>query len=141
LLEFALVFPILLTLIFGIMEIGRASSAAMIVTHVTRKAARYGIAASEAYTSTGAVNPNLAADVHSWAVSHVGQALSTAPLAVDVVPHCVDHTQVAVSCPTSGARLRSVEVSSTYTVTILTPLLSALKPSVAIGAKSQMRTT
>jgi len=55
LVEFALILPILITLLFGVVEFGRLLNAQVVVTSATREGARYASLGSSAATVTSQV--------------------------------------------------------------------------------------
>ncbi len=136
-LEFALVLPVLLTLLFGIMEGSRAVNAWMVVTQATRAGARFAITGSEAFTSSGAVNPSLTSDIKAQ-VSTYASNMGVNLMASDVTVTCLDSSGSAVKC-SSITDLHSIGVQSTYTVNMLIPLIQALTNSITITAASTMR--
>ena len=136
--EFAFVLPVLLLLMLGIMEAGRAFNAWMILTNATREAARYGITASEDLAPSGAINPNLASDVQGYAVSRIQAMLGKTPT-VTVTLACIDQSSQPVACSAAEANLQSVAVVSAYSMTMITPLIQAIEPSIAISAQAAMR--
>jgi len=127
--EFALILPVLLLFVMGLMEGSRVLNVWMVLTNETREAARYGIAGVRDATSTGAVSPTLVSDVTSYAQSSIGQMLDTTPLTVTVPAPATDASGFPIS----------LTVTASYQVTIVVPLVSDVLGTVPVSATSTMR--
>lgn len=99
--EFALVLPVLLLLLLGMIEFGRFYNAWLMVTHASREGAR---------------------------TSSLGGSTSQVELRVDGVMESYDLSRIAVVISPSGAKSRGdmVRVRVTYTMDPLTPMVGAL---------------
>ena len=109
--ELALVLPLLLLILFGIVEGGRVLNAWMILTDETRRAARWAVAG----VRDG--DTNLAAEVQAMASSDLSSVLSDTPT-------------ITVSTTTDSVLTTSVTVSASYGVPMVTLFTQA-----ALGAK------
>ena len=143
-LEFALVVPVVLLLLFAVMEGSRAVNVWMVVTQATRSAARFAVAGNEDFTSSGAVNANLTSDVSGQVTTYVSNMGVGLPVTVTVTCAGLDSSNNPQQgdCSTiasSLASLQSVTVQSSCTVSMLTPLIQAITPSITIGATAAMR--
>jgi Flp pilus assembly protein TadG len=143
--EFAIVLPVLLTLLFGVMEASRAVNAWLVVTQATRAGARFGITGSQAFTSTGAVNPQLTSQIQQHVAtyaSNMGVGLTASGVTVICSGLDSGGSSVQGDCSAKAgsiANLQSVQVQSSYTVTMLIPLIQALTNSITVNATSIMR--
>lgn len=116
LIEFTIILPILLLLLFGIMEFGRIYSTGLIMNHVAREGVRIG--------STGASDSQI----------------------IEVIKNSsptLDSTQLAISImPEQLLRIRGEEltVSVSYPVRVLAPFISVITgETVTVSGYSVMR--
>ncbi len=110
LVEFTLVVPLLVILLFGIVEIGRIGNAYLTVTHAARHGARYG--------AVGADNTQITARVLDSAT-----ALNPAGIQTSILR--------------SGGDIR---VRVAYPVTLITPVISGMIPNpVVVSSEVVMR--
>lgn len=110
--ESALVFPVILLLLLGMVELGRVSNAYITVMNAARHGARHG--------AVGATNDEILSKVKS-AASH----LDGTDITVAVFPETGRH---------SGQDIR---VTVTYPVTMITPLTGAIFKN-AVTVKSEI---
>ncbi|MBI1800885.1 MAG: pilus assembly protein [Chloroflexi bacterium] len=110
--EFALLLPVLLLIVFGIFEFGRAFYAYSTVANAAREAARFGI-----------VDPTNTSGIQDAAISH---ATALGLTSSDVVIQCPDG-----AC-TVGNR---ISVTVNYTFSAVVPLI----PSFALSGAATMR--
>lgn len=116
LVEFAIILPILLLLLFGIVEFGRIYSANLIVNHGARAGARA--------ASLGVTDTEVLATVMSAATT-----LDTAKLTVAITPALADRK-----------RGQEVQVEVRYPVVIVAPFISAITgPIVTVNGANVMR--
>jgi len=114
--EFAFVLPILLTLLFGIIEFGRIFSAGLIVTHSAREGARAG--------AVGAVDSAIILRVQESAA-----VLDTDLLTINISPAQGERERGAPVCVHVG-----------YPVTVMLPFISAITgDTVTVQSDSVMR--
>jgi Flp pilus assembly protein TadG len=117
--EFALLLPLLLLVLFGILDLGRLFHAAIAITNAAREGARYGI---EHPAETSEIEAAVQAEAVGSGIDLADAALST----------------IAVSCPdgacTPGAPLR-VEV--TYQLALIVPGVLGMA-EVEIGSYAEM---
>ncbi len=120
--ETALLLPVLLLILFGIVEGSRALNAWMVLTHETREAARFGIAGVRDGDS------NLITEVTSFVQNDTAAMLSGSP-----------GVTVTTTTDSFGATA-SVTVAASYTMPMETPFTKAIFPNgVAIHVSSTMR--
>ncbi len=112
--EFALVLPILVMLLFGIIDFGRIFHTYLAIDHASREAAR-----------TASIGENDAAIV-STAVASAASIHLTAG-------------QVAVSPGGSKASGSDVTVTITYPISFLTPIVSNLTGPITLSSSTVMR--
>jgi Flp pilus assembly protein TadG len=99
LLEFALVAPVFLLLLFGIVDFGRAYSTSVTLTNAVREGARYGI-----------TNPTDSSGI-------------IAKVQIAASPYNDGHLTVSSpSCNTSCTSGQSIVVASSYSFSFITPL-------------------
>ncbi|HHY05466.1 MAG TPA: pilus assembly protein [Clostridia bacterium] len=114
LVEMALLLPLLLLLLFGIIEFGRVMSASLIVTHGAREGARYG--------AVGATD------------SEIVTSIQTKSAAVLYDPE--DPTKLAIEIERTGPiKGGDIEVKVSYAVTLYLPLIPELtgNPLTVVG--------
>ncbi|MCL5046331.1 MAG: pilus assembly protein [Actinobacteria bacterium] len=100
--EFALILPVLLLIIMGIMEFGRAYSAYLTIQNASREGARLGV--------TGTTDTEITA-----AVNQVASTLDTAGLTVSITP-----------AEASRSRGELLTVTVSYRFQFLVPLISEI---------------
>lgn len=103
--EMALVLPILIVLLFGIVEFGRVLNTYMIVTNLSREAARTG--------AVGGTDSAITASVQNGAVA---SGLETSQISVSITPTSIS----------KRVRGSSVEVSVDYPVDIIAPVIGVI---------------
>lgn len=123
--EFALILPALILVLMVLIEGSRVLNVWMIVSNESREAARYGVAYRQEIAATPACP--LSCEVASHATTQLGQMLN--PTWLQPLTVCAPDD----GCPSS------VEVTTSYTVNTITPIIQALKPSITVSAHAQMR--
>ena len=103
--ELALVLPILLLLLFGIIEYGRIMSAGLVVTHSARDAARFG--------AVGATDSEIVERIRTKTAATLNDASNPTKLAIDVVRTTV-----------GGGN--DIQVNVSYEVTLYMPIISSI---------------
>jgi Flp pilus assembly protein TadG len=119
--EVALIMPLFLLILFGIVEAAEALNVWLILTNETREAARYAVAGARDGDT------NLATEVTSFVTSNVGSVLNTSGLTV------------TVTVQNDGTEPTSVLVKAHYIVPMLTPFTKAVLGNVPIDVESVMR--
>lgn len=102
--ELALIMPLVLVLLFAIVDFGRAYSAWVTITNAAREGARYAI--------TDPTNTNA---ITNRTLSTAGSYGSDGNLGV------------SVSCPSGCVSGKSVVVQTTYNLSLITPLVALVK--------------
>lgn len=105
LVEMALVLPLLLLLLFGIIEFGRVMGAGLMVIHSARDGARYG--------SVGASNSEIINRIQTKTAGTLYNAADPSKLSITVTR----------SGPSRGG---DIKVSISYPVTLYIPLVSSI---------------
>jgi Flp pilus assembly protein TadG len=105
LVELALVLPILLLLLFGIIEFGRVMGAGVIVTHSARDAARYG--------AVGATNNEIVERIRTNTAASLYDPSAPSDLQIEIT-----RTDV------NGGR--DIEVNVSYAVQLYMPIIPGL---------------
>lgn len=107
-LELALVLPILLMLLFGIIEFGRIFNASLVITQAAREGARLGV--------VGGSDAEVISTVKTVA----------ATLDPDRLEICIDPPE-----PPAGSRARgdSLRVEVDYSVPLVNPMIAAIIPN------------
>ena len=113
--EFALVVPLLLVLVFGIIEFSRIYNAQISVTNAAREGARYMV-------------------VHSG-TTLISDTQNVVIAAAPSVTPAVTRTQISIS-PTTCTSGTDVAVTVTYPMTLLTGFFD---PSITLKGKAVMR--
>lgn len=116
--ELALILPIIIVILFGILEFGRVFHCYIIITHAAREGARIG--------AVGKTDSEIIARIRE-----------SAPL-----PQADTKLQVTKLEPTQSARTSGIPltVEVTYDVDLVTPLFSDILPNpVTLRAESTMR--
>lgn len=133
--ELAVILPVALLFLLGIMEGGRILSAWVVLSNEAREAARYGAITDYYVNGSGqyvSYCGNLSAwqtNVKSFATNNVGQVLATSNLAFNPAPSLDCSTGI----PTSAT------VVLDYSMTTVTPLIQAVLPSATVKTTSTMR--
>ena len=126
--ELALILPLLLSLIFVMVEASVAFYDKAILTHASREAARLGVLGRTPTMPLG--------DVEAYAVSiSRDRLLSLSGKATKPVPTA---RATAGNSPVSGAPVLTVTVDYPYEGLLLGPLLSALSRSITLTATTVM---
>ena len=126
--EMAVILPIVLLLLLGLMEGGRILGAWVILTNEAREAARYGAVTDYSVDcSNGTTITSWTTSVTNFVTSNVGQMLDTSTLTVTPTLDC------STGIPTSS------QVQLGLTMTTITPLVQAVLPTVTMGTTSIMR--
>lgn len=114
LVEMALLLPLLLLLLFGIIEFGRVMSASLIVTHGAREGARYG--------AVGATDSEIVTSIQTKSAA--------------VLYDHEDPTKLAIEIERTGPiKGGDIEVKVSYAVTLYLPLIPELtgNPLTVVG--------
>lgn len=126
LVEFALILPLLLLLLFGIMEFGVVVFTYNTLANVGREVARYGAVHPEDAEIESYINDEILGDPHRWTTGiHADSVLITPTLR------------------NNGPLTSTVNVTVTYTYELLTgPVISALggKPDIRLRTVTTMYT-
>ena len=117
--EFALVLPLLLVLVFGVLEFGLIMSAKGVITHASREGARLGVA----YTFPRKTPAEITACVQAY--------LNSAGL------H--DATVTVTGAGGSSSSLLDVKVAYTYQFMVLPRLVGSLTGELNLTAETVMR--
>ncbi|TAK27603.1 MAG: pilus assembly protein [Chloroflexota bacterium] len=124
--ELALVLPLLLLILFGIIEGGRIFSAWLEITNDAREGARYGAVRA----GDPAATPTLLADVRSYVTKKAAGLVDTDPSKFSVIVQQLN----------TGTPDASFSVAVSYTMDIYMPLVQQLLPNpLHLYAKSVMR--
>jgi Flp pilus assembly protein TadG len=121
--ELAIILPVLMTLLLGIMEGGRALSAWVVLTNETREAARWGVAGVRDTS-----DPTLVADVSAYFTQRVSGVLSCTPLTVTPT----------IVAPANGLP-GSLTVDAKCTLNALDPLMQSVMGNITVDSASVMR--
>ena len=134
LVEFVLVFPILLLFLFGIIEFSVMLYDNAVITNASREAAREWIEYKD-------VRPTIA-DVGGVVTDYTSNRLITFgtgnPPTVDLQVNGVAGT-VSSMAAVQGGDMLTVEVSYTYTYMLLPALVQGILPSLTLSAETVMR--
>jgi Flp pilus assembly protein TadG len=116
LVEFALVFPLLLLLVFGLIDLGRLVYANNALSEAAREGARYGSVQARSATSIAAIE--------AYTVSHVvgiGGVTATAT--------CIRPGVVVMPCAPND----TLEVRARVTVDMITPVIAQLMTAAGLN--------
>lgn len=148
--EFALIAPVLLLFMFGIMEGSRVLNAWVVLTNETREAARYGIAGQTLYNAMTGSPPTVQTSTLTTAITsaltaNVGRMLDTSQLATSAVAYqCSDgdstwYSDCALDSTAASYAPSAVKVVVTYNVQMVTPLLTSVMGTVPVHVQSVMK--
>lgn len=134
--EFALVAPILVILIFGIIDISRAYNAWVTMQGAAREAARYGV--------TGRTDCGLGSSTRLSCIDHVARehskSLTNSGTSVDVEVRSWDYPSYSGAALEGdpGAQCDALEVEVQYDFEPATPIMSTLIGGVKMRATERM---
>lgn len=137
-LELAIVVPLVLTLVLGIVSLGRAYNVYATITRAAREGARYAVlpssvAAGNALADTASATCTLGTNAYR---SHVAPALTAGNLnPANVQSYCQKTAWVANSYP----KQCGVEISFSYPLKLAIPFIPQNAATVNIQAHAQMR--
>lgn len=118
--EMALILPLLLLLLFGIVEFGRVMGAGILVTHSAREGARYG--------AVGATDSEIITRIQTKSAAALYNPEEPSKLSVNIIR-------------TGPAKGGDIQVEVSYEVTLYIPLISEITGNpVTVAAISVMRT-
>ncbi len=129
--EFALLFPLLLLLIFGIIDFGRAINAQITLTQAARTGARL--------ASVGAANVSTATQSAAVGLSPVSVTVSDCPAGTTSGSGCTTVT----TCPANAGTSASAVVQASYSFSFVTPLkaIAGLFGGSSIGSSMTLTAT
>lgn len=128
--ELAVIMPVLLLFLIGLMEGGRILSFWIILTNESREAARYG--AIHDYSPYCSSSSSWNTCVTNFAQQNVGLMISGTPVTV-VTPD----TRLQMS--SDGLTPLASTVTLRYTLATATPLMQAILPQVTVETSATMR--
>lgn len=114
LVEFAIIVPVLLILVFGIIDFGMGLRAYITVTQATREGARYASVGNAAGTFSSGGTGDCDGSTSTTAVGRVCNAMSGLNL--------INLTSVSVTYPGGAASGQSVRVAAQYRYEYITPV-------------------
>jgi hypothetical protein len=129
LVEFALMLPIFLVLVFGLIDFARVMQANVTIQHAAREAGRYAVTGNRI---DGRSRPESIKDV-------AGQQIVGLPVSPGVAASQPGFFQVDLSPENGGAAGELVEVHVRYTVEPLTPVLRAFTATIPLHASVLVR--
>ena len=138
LVEFAIVLPLLLILIFGIIEFGVMFYDKAIITNASREAARVGIVYSSSVVLPSFTKAQRDALINSTAISYSAAHLITfggsSTPTITITGDCTDNTG-----RTNAGTTLTTRVEYTYTYLVLPNFISSLIGPVNLSAETVMR--
>jgi Flp pilus assembly protein TadG len=131
--EFAMIAPILFLVIFGVIEMGLLFQAWVSVQHGSELGARFAVVGASTCTSGGSDRMTC---IISEARKGVGQLKN--PNSATITVDSWDFPSYTVKTSNSaGGECDAVQVTVTYTYNVITPLVSAIFPSVTLTGKQR----
>jgi len=130
--EFALVVPIFLVIVLGIVDFGMALRAYVTIENAAREGARYGVVDCD---STADVT-----EIKNKVVDMSGGLLEAADVAVDADSVSSGNQNCTSSLPAAGG---TITVTATHTYNMITPLgnlVTSLSGPITLSASTTMRT-
>jgi Flp pilus assembly protein TadG len=129
--SFALIAPVFLFIIFGIMEMGRVLNAWMVITNEAREAARYGAVTFDGSLPTATALANEQTTIRAYVQQRLDGQLAASGV----------YRQPDVQLVPSGANQSPlVQVTIYYQVPLVIPIVSQMLPNpFPIAARSAMR--
>jgi Flp pilus assembly protein TadG len=128
--EFALVLPILLMLLIGIMEAGAMLYDKAVITNAAREGARVGILRRESSESVESIVKQRVNEYCSKKLLSFAPGSSSTEVVISVLPEASEGREFG---------LLSVSVSYTYKGFLLGSLLSAFSEPITLSSKAVMR--
>jgi Flp pilus assembly protein TadG len=125
--EFALAAPLLLLVIFGIIDIARLIQAQVTVNNAARQAVRYAITGYQERDASGNYIPR-----STTIISTAVRSLAGLPIAQTSDPQQFGFYKVEINPTDAGDPNQVVEVYVYYNVEMLTPLVNAVLPRVKL---------
>ena len=136
--EFAIVLPLLLILIFGIIEFGVMFYDKAIITNASREAARVGIVYSSSVVLPSFTKAQRDALINSTAISYSAAHLITfggsSTPTITITGDCTDNTG-----RTNAGTTLTIRVEYTYTYLVLPNFISSLIGPMNLSAETVMR--
>ena len=133
--ETALVLPLMLLLLFGIMEYGRYVLSLQVVTNAAREGCRYAVTHTQPVTLGGATTGNATSDVTNTVSNFlIGQQLSSQSIQV-YLSDSQGNNIGAWNGATPGQYV-CVQITGNFQITV--PRLLSFPSSIAVQAKSVM---
>lgn len=133
--ETALVLPIVLLFLFGIMEYGRYILALQIVTNAAREGCRYAVAHTQPVTVGGVTTGNATSDVTNTVTAFLGGQQLTSQ-AIQVYLSDTQGNNLGAWNNAQPGQFICVQVTGNYTVML--PSLLSMPSSIPVAAKSVM---
>lgn len=127
LVEFALGIPLLLLLIFGIIDIARIIQAQVTVNNAARQAVRFAVTGQQLKDAGGNYIPR-----ETTIITKAVDSLVGLPRTVTQDPNAFGFYKVEVNPDYGGLPGQTVEVYVYYNVELLTPLVNAILPRVRV---------
>lgn len=122
--EFAIIFPLLLLIIFGVLDLGRGFFSAITIANAAREGARYAIAYGLTYDlATDTFIPETA-EIKSQVIREAADAGLT-----------LDPADITVVCPTGCGPGEDIRVSVSYQFNLL---LDVILPDITINRHAEM---
>ena len=137
LVESALILVLFLTLLLGVMEVGRFLNTRQVLTHAAREGARFAIAPASG-TNTLPDADEIRARVDSYLLAaNIHDAVTTVKCPPSATEACTKDPAMAVATGSVITEYTEVTVSKTYTVVTAPGLFKALE--VNLSGKALMR--
>ncbi|HEX7446794.1 MAG TPA: TadE/TadG family type IV pilus assembly protein [Pirellulales bacterium] len=133
--ETALVLPIVLLFLFGIMEYGRYILALQIVTNAAREGCRYAVTHTQPVTVGGVTTGNATSDVTNTVTAFLGGQQLTSQ-AIQVYLSDTQGNNLGAWNNAQPGQFICVQVTGNYTVML--PSLLSMPSSIPVAAKSVM---
>jgi len=134
LIEFALAIPIVLFLVFGMVDTFRVLQAYVSIQHATQEGARFAITGNSIEESPGVMAPRPSAIISTTRNALAG--LYVDPNQLD--PNGQGYLSVRLNPPDGGGPNEYVKVSAEYNVMIVTPLINVIARNVRVSAETGM---
>jgi Flp pilus assembly protein TadG len=122
--EFAIIFPLLLLIIFGVLDLGRGFFSAITIANAAREGARYAIAYGLTYDLVTDTFIPETTEIRNQVIREAGNAGLT-----------LDPSNITVACPTGCGPGEDIRVSVSYQFNLL---LDVILPDITINRHAEM---
>ena len=122
--EFAILLPVLILIVFGVLDLGRAFHAAIVITNAARVGARY---AMEYPSDTAGIKAATQSEAEGSGIDLTDLIVPTDPVI----------STIEVTCPDTCGKGRAIRVTIAYTFTLIMGIVFP-DPDIIISRSAEM---